>query len=155
MFVFSYLPIRKVLVLPFAGEPAVRYDTSTKGGAKSRGGGRPGLGEPWIAEGCSRATGKGSEAESGNPSRDDACAAAIIGVGAGYRLWAANPRQRRCGRYGNQVDHIRPLDRGGDPWAAANLQSLCRGCHRKKTANENRRQLTPAESAWRELVKSI
>ena len=48
-----------------AGEPAVRYDTSTKGGAKSRGGGRPGLGEPWIAEGVFTgdvvpATGKGS-----------------------------------------------------------------------------------------------
>ena len=51
-----------------------------------------------------------------------------------------------------EVDHVRPLDKGGDPWDPANLQALCRGCHIQKTAAENRREPTPAEAAWRVLV---
>lgn len=60
----------------------------------------------------------------------------------------------RCGRPGRlECDHIVPLDRGGDPWDMANLQTLCRRpCHAEKTARENRRESTPAEAAWRELV---
>lgn len=46
----------------------------------------------------------------------------------------------RCRRVGRmEVDHVVPLDRGGDPWDMANLQTLCRGCHIAKTAAENRR----------------
>ena len=60
-----------------------------------------------------------------------------------------------CGRYGNQVDHIVPLDKGGDPWARDNLQALCRTHHIEKTRNENRRELTPAEAAWRALVAEL
>ena len=48
-----------------------------------------------------------------------------------------------------------PLDRGGDPWEMANLQTLCRSCHLDKTAAENRREPTPGEAAWRELVAEI
>ena len=33
-----------------------------------------------------------------------------------------------------------------------NLQALCRGCHIKKTAGENQRELTPAELRWREAA---
>ena len=33
-----------------------------------------------------------------------------------------------------------------------NLQALCRGCHIKKTAGENQRELTPAELRWRALL---
>ena len=51
-----------------------------------------------------------------------------------------------------EVDHVVPLDKGGDPWDPANLQTLCRGCHVAKTAAENRRPLTPAEAEWRVLV---
>ena len=50
---------------------------------------------------------------------------------------------------------IRPLDKGGDPWVESNLQCLCRGCHIEKTRAENRRPLTAAESAWRELVTEL
>ena len=57
-------------------------------------------------------------------------------------LDAANWRCAKCGRYGNEVDHIQPLDRGGDPWALENLQCLCRGCHIAKTRAENRREPT-------------
>ena len=70
-------------------------------------------------------------------------------------LDAANWRCAQCGQYGNEVDHILPLDRGGDPWASDNLQVLCRGCHTQKTASENRREPTPAEAAWRALVDEL
>ena len=65
-------------------------------------------------------------------------------------------RCRRCGRAGRmEVDHVRPLDRGGDPWALSNLQALCRRCHIGKTAAENRRPPTAAEAAWRDLVRAM
>ena len=54
-----------------------------------------------------------------------------------------------------EVDHVRPLDKGGDPWALANLQALCRPCHFAKTAGERRRPPTPAEAAWRALVSDM
>ena len=61
-----------------------------------------------------------------------------------------------CGRAARlEVDHVTPIDKGGDPWALDNLQALCggrNGCHAKKTAAENRRQLTADETAWRRLV---
>ena len=61
-----------------------------------------------------------------------------------------------CGRAGRlECDHVTPLDRGGDPWNADNLQALCRSCHVEKTRQENRRESTAAESAWRELVAEI
>ena len=55
---------------------------------------------------------------------------------------------RECRKYGHHVDHIRPLHKGGDPWAADNVQVLCWRCHVKKTRQENRRKLTPAEAEW-------
>ena len=70
-------------------------------------------------------------------------------------LKGANWRCTRCGRYGNEVDHIVPLHRGGDPWALDNLQVLCRSCHIQKTRRENRRELTPAEAAWRKMVDDL
>lgn len=35
------------------------------------------------------------------------------------------------------VDHIIPLDQGGEKFARENLQSLCESCHGKKTRLEN------------------
>ena len=69
-------------------------------------------------------------------------------------LDSANWRCTDCGRYANEVDHIVPLHKGGDPFGADNLQALCRSCHIAKTARENRREPTPAEAAWRALVAS-
>ena len=61
-----------------------------------------------------------------------------------------------CGRAGRlECDHVTPLDRGGDPWDPDNLQTLCRSCYIAKTARENRRELTPVEAAWRELVAEM
>ena len=61
-----------------------------------------------------------------------------------------------CGRAGRlECDHATPLDRGGDPWDQANLQTLCRACHITKTREENRRPLTAAELAWRAFVAEL
>ncbi|MDE2901758.1 MAG: HNH endonuclease signature motif containing protein, partial [Chloroflexota bacterium] len=47
---------------------------------------------------------------------------------------------RSCGRMGRlEVDHVRPLNKGGDAWDLGNLQTLCRGCHIAKTRRENER----------------
>ena len=65
-------------------------------------------------------------------------------------------RCRQCGKAGRmEVDHVRPLRRGGDPYGLDNLQALCRVCHIAKTAGENRRALTPAEAAWRDFVGEL
>ena len=81
------------------------------------------------------------------------------------RRWAAvrrtvferdGHRCRACGRAGRlECDHVVPLDRGGDPWVPDNLQTLCRRCHIAKTARENRRERTPEEQAWQELIAEI
>jgi len=44
---------------------------------------------------------------------------------------------QRCGvrgrRFGLEVDHVVEIARGGAPLDYANLQTLCRPCHRAKT----------------------
>ena len=70
-------------------------------------------------------------------------------------LDAAGWRCQSCARYGNEVDHIEPLHRGGAPWATANLQVLCAGCHAEKTRQENRRELTPSEADWQQYVTAL
>ena len=34
------------------------------------------------------------------------------------------------------VDHVKPIRQGGNPYDAANLQSLCHACHASKTRGE-------------------
>ena len=69
-------------------------------------------------------------------------------------LDAAGWRCTVCRRYGNQVDHIRPLHCGGDAWSPDNLQCLCRRCHIEKTRQENER-VDPARDRWRLLVHEL
>ena len=62
-----------------------------------------------------------------------------------------------CGRYGNEVDHIIPIDRmpvDADLCALDGLQTLARGCHIRKTALENTRP-DPARDEWREYVAAL
>lgn len=52
------------------------------------------------------------------------------------------PLCRTCSAAGrivlaDEVDHIAPMARGGAPYDAANLQSLCSPCHSAKTARED------------------
>jgi 5-methylcytosine-specific restriction protein A len=41
-----------------------------------------------------------------------------------------------CGEIATDVDHIRPVEDGGDPWSFTNLMSLCHSCHSMKTRRE-------------------
>ena len=75
------------------------------------------------------------------------------------RRWAAVRRFvfERDGWRCVECDHVMPMQRepGQDPYDPAGCQALCRRCHVAKTAAENRREPTPAEAAWRELVEEI
>ena len=67
-------------------------------------------------------------------------------------------RCTECARPGKlEVDHIVPMQRepNQDVYDVNGLQTLCRSCHIAKTAQENRRPLTPAETAWRALVAEM
>ncbi len=64
-----------------------------------------------------------------------------------------NWRCQDCGRAGIlEVDHRVPISQGGDEWDASNLQSLCRGCHIRKTRRERGTVEHPERVAWRRLV---
>lgn len=43
-----------------------------------------------------------------------------------------------CGRPATEVDHVVPIADGGERLSWSNLQPLCKGCHSRKTAAENR-----------------
>lgn len=43
-----------------------------------------------------------------------------------------------CGALATDVDHIRAIEDGGDPWDTANLQPLAKACHSRKTNQEVR-----------------
>lgn len=42
----------------------------------------------------------------------------------------------QCGAIATDVDHVTPIEAGGDVWAWSNLQSLCQICHGRKTRDE-------------------
>lgn len=76
-------------------------------------------------------------------------------------LERADWRCEACGARGDlEVDHKRPMARGGAAYDPANLQALCRPCHIAKTAQENRerrgaqlrRSLDEAGRKWRDMV---
>ena len=61
-----------------------------------------------------------------------------------------------CGRKGRlEVDHIRPIARGGAPLDPANLRTLCRGCHVEITAKQNRKPPAPERLVWDRLVEAL
>lgn len=54
-----------------------------------------------------------------------------------------NPLCKHCDDKGmtevaTVVDHIKPINLGGDRLNEDNFQSLCESCHNKKSANESR-----------------
>ena len=55
-----------------------------------------------------------------------------------------------CKRSGKlEVDHVIPLEDGGEMYELSGLQSLCRGCHISKTSKENQyRQSSPEMVEW-------
>ena len=57
----------------------------------------------------------------------------------------ANPLCQMCQdkgivMQGNTVDHITPINQGGDPYAWSNLQTLCTSCHNSKCGKERQKQ---------------
>ena len=60
-----------------------------------------------------------------------------------------------CGRAGRlECDHIKPVSCGGAKFDPANLRALCRGCHIRVTAKQNRRP-PPERAAWDRLVEAL
>lgn len=58
------------------------------------------------------------------------------------RVLTAEPRCAVCGRRAVEVDHIKPIFKGGDddPLDDSNRQGLCNKCHADKTRRDlNRR----------------
>lgn len=63
-------------------------------------------------------------------------------------------RCRACGKAGRlEADHIRPLDCGGEQYHQSNIQTLCIGCHRKKTGSENLG--SPMSAEWQALISEL
>lgn len=62
---------------------------------------------------------------------------------------AANPicEVAGCSQATTEVDHIRPIARGGERLVWANLQSMCKPHHSAKTMREQRGQSDPAPRA--------
>lgn len=46
----------------------------------------------------------------------------------------------KCGRIGRDVDHIKPIEDGGNLTDPNNLQTLCKKCHIDKTKKENKKR---------------
>ena len=66
----------------------------------------------------------------------------------------------KCGKPGRlECDHILPLrdEQEQNPFNISGLQTLCRGCHIEKTAQENTRKFyqTPQTKAWKQFVDEI
>ena len=61
---------------------------------------------------------------------------------------------RKSGRL--ECDHVVPLSRNGEPYETDNLQTLCRGCHIRKTRKERTGyKSNPAAKAWEHSWKSL
>ena len=61
-------------------------------------------------------------------------------------------RCKRCGRAGAlQCHHVREVASGGDFWDMANLETLCRDCHR----NHHAKPPDPAIEDWKVLLAAI
>lgn len=64
-------------------------------------------------------------------------------------------RCQHCGRYGNEADHIVPLEQGGAPYDLENTQTLCKTCHIAKTQSEKAGIPNSARDAWNALVREL
>ena len=66
-----------------------------------------------------------------------------------------NWRCTKCGRAGRlEVHHRVPLQQNPDqdPYALEGLAALCRSCHFRATADQNRRPPGPQAAGWQDLV---
>lgn len=51
---------------------------------------------------------------------------------------AIEPFCRICGKPGTMVDHVEPINNGGDPYDIDNTQTLCDPCHNIKRQSERK-----------------
>ena len=64
-------------------------------------------------------------------------------------------RCTECGKSGRlECDHVVPIVRGGDWWAAEGLQALCRGCHINKSRRE-RVKPNAERDEWRRMADAL
>ena len=82
-----------------------------------------------------------------------ACRAAVY-----RRVERANGGKLRCEVCGKfavfEVDHIKPIDKGGAWYDIGNLQLLCADpCHSTKTSRENVQN--PVRLAWRDALAKL
>lgn len=64
----------------------------------------------------------------------------------------ASFRCEECGKSGRlEAHHIIPRREGGALYAATNIKVLCRECH----LNKHKRQLSPTEEKWKEIINTI
>ena len=70
-------------------------------------------------------------------------------------LDSANWKCAICGGYAREVDHVIPLDRGGDPWDPGNLQPICSRDHRIKSASERGVIQDPERDKWDALLSTM
>lgn len=62
-------------------------------------------------------------------------------------------RCRKCGKAGRlEVDHIVPLEAGGEPFELDNLRALCRDCHIRR---HRRAPRDPERAKWRNMVAAM
>ena len=69
-----------------------------------------------------------------------------------------NYRCQHCGEYGNEVDHIIPLEKQGDPYDMGNLQTLCGGrggCHHQKTNADRGIVPDPEQEKWKRYLDML
>lgn len=69
----------------------------------------------------------------------------------------SNWKCRLCGKYANEVDHIKPIYKGGSEYETENTQALCRDCHINKSRLE--RGVSPSYVAhsqeWDILISQL
>lgn len=83
----------------------------------------------------------------------------------GNRAWAKVRKQvldeenwkcSVCKKWGNEVDHIKPIFRGGAEYERDNLQAICRGCHIDKSRRERgSKPPIPGSKDWDLLLQQL
>ena len=69
--------------------------------------------------------------------------------------WCAECERQGRLNLADELDHVVPVSKRPDWfWRRSNWQSLCRRCHERKTASENKKkEMTPIEKKWSKLYE--
>lgn len=61
-------------------------------------------------------------------------------------MLAKFPLCKICNKAANELDHIIPINHGGDRYNESNLQTLCKQCHSKKSEREKHEYIKPKQT---------